>query len=104
MRGDSQPKLRNTDGQQQFFKEYNFDEKLGWWADRKKQISRYNFQNSKSMMAERGLPITTAGKITSISKAVKRNNYLIIDSESEIMGRVSGGGGCKRMRGGGGRY
>ena len=55
------------------------------------------------MMAERGLPITTAGKITSISKAVKRNNYLIIDSESEIMGRVSGVG-CKRMRGGGGRY
>ena len=85
-------KLKNTDGQHTFFKNYNFDEKLGWWESRKKQISRVQFQNSKSMMAERGLPITTAGKITSISKAVKRNNYLIIDSESEIMGRVSGGG------------
>ena len=100
VRGDSQPKLRNTDGQQQFFKEYNFDEKLGWWGSRKKQISRMQFQKSKSMMAERGHQLTTAGIITSISKAVKRTNYNIIDEESECGG---GGGGGKRKRGGGGR-
>ena len=92
---DGQPKLKNTDGQQlSFFKDYNFDEKRGWWDNRKKQISRnnINFQNSKTMMAERGLPITAAGRPTSFSKAVKRNNYYIIDGESEIMGGGGGGG------------
>ena len=93
-------KLKNTDGQHTFFKNYNFDEKLGWWESRKKQISRMQFQNSKSMMAERGHQLTTAGIITSISKAVKRTNYNIIDEESECGG---GGGGGKRKRGGGGR-